>query len=156
MIKKFSIIIFFFLISSNLALATEKIAVLITPNQIISTDHDEVEFGDTLNFKVVKDVYKDNSIYIKKNAPVICEVDYVSPNGWAGDSAYIQIKKFKILDSNNKWINFSYDFKILGRYCRNPVDNIFKVGFHYLAILIRGDEVNLIPTQQSFNVFISN
>lgn len=154
MIKKLLVVIFFFLIASNLALAAERLPVSITPNQIISTDKDEIEFGDDLDFKVVKDVYKDDAVYIKKGAPVIAEVDYVSPNGWVADSAYVQIKKIKILDSKSTWLEVPCSLKILGRNCRNPKANIFYSGFHYLTVLVRGDEVFLSPNQQNFNVFI--
>lgn len=156
MIKKLASIILFFLLISNIALAVEKIPILITPSQIISTDKDEIEFGDSIEFKVAKDVYKDDRLCIKKGAPVVAEVDYVSPNGWAGDSAFVLIKKFKIFDSNNKWINVPYTLKISGRNCKNPAHNFLRTGFHYLAILIRGDEVFLNPNQQNFNIFMVN
>ena len=95
-------------------------------------------------------------LFIKKDAPVIAEVDYVNPNGWASDSAYIQIKKFKILDSKNKWLDVQFPLKILGRNCKNPESNIVFVGIHYLTTLFRGDEVFLVPNQQNFNILIWN
>lgn len=156
MIKKLIVLMFFFSLASNLALATEKIPVSITPNQTISTEKDEVEFGDTLNFKVSKDVYKGDYLVIKKDAPVVAEVDYVAPNGWAYDRAYIQIKKFKILDSKNKWLDVQYPLKIMGQNYKYPQSNIFKVGAHYITAFIRGYEVVLNSDQQNFNIFILN
>lgn len=154
--KKLLLACLFFIAVSNLAFAEEKIPVSITPNQFITTKKDLVEFGDTLAFKVTKDVYKDDMIFIKKNAPVIAEVDYVNPNGWAADTAYIQIKKFKILDSQNKWIDVCYPLKILGSGCKKTNANGFLVGLKKVIAVVRGQEVVLVPSQQDFNIFILN
>lgn len=156
MIKKISFLIICLLMISNFVFAAEKIPVSITPNQVISTNHDEVEVGDGIDFKVVKDVYRDDVLLIKKGAPVIAEVDYVCPNDWLGDSAYIQIKKFKILDSKNKWMDVSYPMNISGSGCKNPNSNILNESVKLVLSVVRGKEVSLTPNQQNFNIFILN
>lgn len=135
--------------------AAERIPVSITPTQLISTCYDEVEVGDELTFKAVKDVYLDDNLVIKQGAPALALVDYISDNGFAADSAYIQIKKFKILDTQRKWITISYPLKIIGLKCRDPKAHIVYKGVHSLAFIIRGDEVNLKPGQKKFNIFIT-
>lgn len=154
MIKKISFLVLCFFAISNFVYAAEKIPVLITPDQIISTNHDEVEVGDDIDFKVVKDVYKDDTLFIKKGAPVIADVDYVCPNDWLGDSAYIQFKKFKVLDFNHKWVNVNYCLNISGSDCKSP--NLFLKSAKAIISVVRGQEVFLTSKQQNFNIFILN
>lgn len=131
-----------------------EIPVSITPNQVISTSHDEVEIGDELNFKVVKDTYFNNSLLFKEGSPALALVDYVSENGFVADSAYIQILKFKILDTKNNWVTVDCSMKIKGLECRDTKRNILKKCVHGIAFIIRGDEVELQPEQRNFNIFI--
>lgn len=154
MIQRFILVFTLLFILAIPVIAGEKVPVTITPDQLISTDYDEIEIGDELNFKVVRDVYSGDNLLIKKGAPVLALVDYVSENGFAADSAYVQIKKFMIQDVKNNWITVYYPLKITGLECRNPKANMFYKGFHSVAFIIRGDEVNLKPEQRKFNIFI--
>lgn len=154
MIKKIVIYLILGFLLVIPAVAVEKIPVSITPAQIISTSHDEVETGDELDFKLVKDIYNGDLLLFKKDAPVLALVDYVSDNGFAADSAYIQIKKFKILDAKKNWQIIHYPLKISGLQCRDKKANIFYKGFHSIAFLIRGYEIDLKPGQKNFNIFM--
>ncbi len=151
--KKYYLLTILFLLISNISVAAEKIPVTITPAQIISTEYDEVEFGDVVEFKVVKDVFKDETLIIRKEAPVEAEVDYVSPNGWAAETAYIQLKNFKIMNSKNKWIEVPYTLRIKGKDCLKSSNIIYK-SCTFLTSLVRGREVNLHPNQKKYNIIL--
>ena len=159
----------------------EKIPVKIAPIQVISTNHDEVEIGDGINFEVVNDVYVNDNLYIKKGTTVKGVVDFFHPNGWGGDSADIVFKTFYTTDVTNKKITISYPLEVNGRTeMTNSIrsvsdDRITKVTpqiiphyfpflrlpcigweyLNYLGFVVRGAEINVEPDTQIYNIFIS-
>lgn len=149
-IKNILFIVLFFLLTTP-AFA-EKTPVKIAPAQIISTNHDEIEVGDWINFETVNDVYVNGNLYIKKNTPLYGFVDFVHPNGWAGDSAEVRFKIFETSDLNGKKVIINYPLILNGNNSKN---NDVK---QYLAIvflrLIRGAEICIEPDNKIFNVFI--
>lgn len=130
----------------------ERIIVPITPIETISTHHDEVELGDFIKFKVVKDIYKNDVLYIKKDTPIFGKVEFVHENGWAGDSAQIDFLKFQTMDINNKLIKFSYPLKLVGNDLRN---NDIKDILARILIVVRGAEINILPESKTFNLFLN-
>ncbi len=153
MINKIVFVLVLLFFTSSIAFAAEKTPISITPLQVISTTHDEVEVGDPIDFKVVKDVYKEDKLIIKKGSPVEAEVDYVSSNGWAADAAYIQFRNFKILTAQNKWITVPYTLKIKGSDCLKSTNAFYK-GCFLVKSIIRGSEISLKPNQRNFNIFL--
>lgn len=156
MIKK--IIFTFLLFVFALPVFAQKIPVKITPIQIISTNHDEIEVGDKITFEVVNDVYKDNKLFIKKGSTIKGVVDFVHPNGWFGDAANIKLLNFSTADVNDKKVEISYPVNIKGGIVRSETKqywiNYASITVSALGVLIRGSEIFVEPDTKVFNIFI--
>src|SRR5574344_1270817 len=138
----------------------EKIPVKISPTQVISTHHDEIEVGDTINFEVAKDVFYNNHIYIKRGTPVIGFVSFIHENGWGSDSAEILIKNFCTKDISGKQLETDYVLNIKG--CSDLANTTRTITIKTLttATLIsagrffRGAEIFVEPDSNIYNIFI--
>lgn len=153
MIKKilFTFLLFVFAVPAF----AEKIPVKIAPTQIISTHHDELEVGDKIEFEVVKDVYKDEKIFIKKDTKITSSVDFIHPNGWFGDEANIKLIDFYTVDANDKKVEISYPLKIKGGIVRSETKQYWiKYFLNYLGFIIRGAEISVEPDTKIYNIFI--
>lgn len=130
----------------------QEIPVKIAPEQVISTEHDEIEVGDTVSFEAVNDVYDNGKLYIKKHTSVIGVVAFLHNNGWANDKAEILFNKFYFKDSDNKKIEINYPLKIETSInaSPSPVD-VFK---YYVLGTFRGSEIYIEPDTKVFNIFI--
>lgn len=153
MIKNFIYILILFIFAANPCFA-DKIPVKIAPTKVISTHHDEVELGDKIPFEVVNNIYIDNKLYIKKGTTVIGTVDFLHPNGWAGDSAEIWLNHFLIMIPEKKNINADYTLKIVGN--SSKANNIKQAIAYYIIRLVRGSEVFIEPDTKIFNIFIES
>lgn len=136
------------------------IPVKITPAQIISTHHDEIELGDYINFKIVKDVYVDNKLYLKKDTPITGFVEFFHENGWAGDSAEISFNKFRTRDVNGREVIINYPLKLVGNNLKaNDIKQSLALNLtifvQQILALIRGSEIKLEPESKIFNLFIT-
>jgi len=155
----------------------EKIPVKIAPIQVISTNLDEIEVGDWLNFEVVNDVYRDDNLLIKKDSKVIGVVDFVHQNGWGGDGAEIELKTFYVMDVSGKKLTIVSTLVINGdaatangakSYLSNavrrvPVRPFIDTSSHLLInlatlakplLFIRGSEIYIEPDTVTFNIFL--
>lgn len=167
--KKIIYTIFILLIIAMPSYA-EKISVKISPIQIISTNHDEIEVGDWIKFTTVNDVYVNDNLYIKKNTDVIGIVDFIHNNGWGGDSAEVVFKTFYTKDVNNNKVTISYPLDIngntemansirdvatnrLGHTC-NYFSYLTYAGRNYAGFIFRGAEIYIEPDTTIFNLFI--
>lgn len=151
MYKKLLFILFimFFI---GLPCFAEKIPIRIAPIQVISTNNNEVEVGDLIEFEIVDNVYKDGSLYLKKGGRIFGIVDFVHPNGWLADAADIKIKYFKTVDINNKKIEIICPININGNKLvkKDVKECILLVS----SIFTRGHEIYIEPDSQIFNIFI--
>lgn len=151
MIKKIiflSLLIFLF---SQSAFAA-KIPMKISPIQLISTEHDEVEIGDWVKFTVVNDIYVDNKLYIPKNSYLFGIVDFIHPNGWMGDSAQITFKEFYTKDTLNNKVTIYSPLVIDGMI---KEINDYKQFLKALgSCLTRGREIYIEPDEKVYNIFI--
>lgn len=167
MIYKKLFLVFIIFIGTCIPSFAEKTSVKIEPAQLISTNLDEIETGDYINFEIAKDVYLNDNLYIKKTTPVKGLVDFVHPNGWGGDSAEIVFKNFYTTDINGKKIVISYPLIINGQI--EMANNIRSVSSKvvvdlatrfikpvciYLGFIVRGAEINIEPDTRVFNIFI--
>ncbi len=156
MIKRLAFVLLLFAFATP-AFA-EKIPVKITPIQIISTSHDEIEVGDKLVFEVVNDVYKDNKLFIKKGSTIRGVVDFVHPNGWFGDAANVKLLNFYTVDANDKKVEISYPVNVKGGIIRSENKQswirAFAIVINPLLVLIRGSEIFVEPDTKIYNVFI--
>lgn len=164
MFKKF-LSVLILTIYSFLPAFAEKIPVKITPIQVISTHHDQLEVGDLIKFVTVNDVYTDDSLYIKKNTVVAGIVDFVHPNGWCGDSAEIVFKKFYTNDINNKKVCINSNLDLNGNSeMANSTGTIagLNIGCYLSEIIniphvffvFRGPELRVEPDTKIYNIFI--
>lgn len=130
----------------------EKIPVKITPLQLISTHHDEIETGDYITFVVVNDVYANGNLYIKKGTLVDAFVDFFHPNGWAGDNAEIKINSFETTDVNGKKLTINYPIDMNGNNLKH--NDIKQYLSWVFTNLIRGSEICIEPDTNIYNIFI--
>lgn len=149
--KKLFLILCLLIFSAQVANA-EKLPIKITPAQVISTNHDEIEVGDWIKFKVVNDVYYKENIYISKNTIVTGIVDSVHENGIIADNAEIVFKQFALRDVNNKLVKINYTL-ILTR------DNAECYGFgykikKYIGFIFKGNEIYIKPETTTYNLFL--
>lgn len=153
MIKKLTYILILLIFASTASFA-EKIPVKIAPTKMISTHHDEIELGDNIPFEIVNDVYIDDKIYLKKGTIVLGTVDFVHPNGWAGDNAEIWFKSFSVKQPNCKNFDIDYSLKIKGNSER--ANNIKQALAYYVIRLVRGSEIFIEPDSKIYNIFIEH
>lgn len=155
--KKILFILISFLYAFSPAYA-EKIPVKITPAQLISTHHDEIQVGDWIHFETVNDVYLDDKLYIKKDTKIVGVVDYAHENGWMADSADITIKNFKTLDVNDKKIDIYSPIEIKGgNFMETDARDTVTYATYvvtWLAFFVRGAEINIEPDTRTYNLFI--
>lgn len=142
----------FCLVLGVLPCLAEKVSFKITPLQLISTENDEVEVGDTIDFISVKDVYMNGNLFIARNTHVSGIVDFVHQNGWAGDRAEIWIKKFYVKTKDDKKIEINYPIKII----KTPQDckHLKDYFVYYVLGSIRGSEIYIEPDTKVYNIFI--
>lgn len=128
-------------------------AIKIAPAQKISTCYNEIEIGDKIRFKVVKDVYKNGKLYIEKDSPVVGIVDYISENGWSYDNAQIDFKQFKTKDINGKIITINSPTSINGFEILKYKGNRFAQFFNYCGVAFRGKEIEILPERD--NIYLN-
>lgn len=157
--KKFFLI--FFVLTFALPVFAQKTPVRITPTQIISTHNNEIETGDWLKFEIVNDVYINDKIYLKKQTPIYGFVDFIHPNGWAGDKAEIKIKTFETEDVNGKKVIINYPFnlkenkELVSDSKEWVIEFISEIPIlSNLIFVIRGSELYIEPDTKVFNIFI--
>lgn len=160
--KKILLLILIIFITTQTVFA-EKISVRITPTQVISTNHDEIEMGDWISFVIVNDVYVEDKIYIKKDTPIYGYVDFFHENGWAGDGSEIRFKQFKTIDAQGNKLTIESPLIINGN---SPKSNDVKqyISWHDLIffdilrvslIALRGSEIFIEPDETVYNLFIN-
>lgn len=135
---------------------SEETPIKIKPAQKISTCYDEIEVGDKIKFSVVKDVYKNGKLYIKKGTPIYGVVDYVSDNGWAYDNAQIDFKEFRLKNIDGKVIETTSPVSINGFDILKYKGKRTAQFFNYCGVAFRGKEVEIIPEKDNleFNIWI--
>lgn len=149
MMKKF--IFCLVLIAFMQPVFAEKIPLKITPVQIISTHHNEVETGDWIRFELVQDAYSESGLFLKKGSTVIGVVDYVLENGFCRDHAEIYFKKFIVLKPNGQKLEIPYNLKLGREDYLTPLvgDWIVK---HVGIAPLRGNEILIYPNTITRNI----
>lgn len=128
----------------------------IKPAQHITTCYDEIEVGDKIKFTVIKDIYKNGELYIRKDTPIYGIVDYISDNGWSYDNAQIDIKYFKTRTVDGDMLNIESPISINGFEILKYKGKRFAQFFNYCGIALRGKEIEIIPEKDNvqFNIWI--
>ncbi len=149
--KKFLLFLLLMFISAPCVFA-EKIPVKITPTQIISTNHDEIEIGDWIRFKIVDDVYYNEKIYIPKDTTVIGVVDNIHENGIIADNAEIIFKKFFLRNYKNELVTINYTLTLNreNSVCYSFYDKYAK----YFGAIFKGNEIYIKPETINYNLFL--
>jgi len=130
----------------------EKLPIKITPLQVISTHHDEIEVEDWIKFKVVNDVYYNENLYIKKNTVVTGIVDSVHENGIIADNAEIVFKQFALRDVNNKLVKLNYTLTL-----NRDNAECYGLGYKikkYIGFIFKGNEIYVKPETTIYNIFL--
>ena len=130
----------------------EKIPVKLMPLQLLSTEHDEIDVGDWIEFMVVNDVYAKDKCVLKKGSHIIGVVDFVNPNGWGDDDAEIRFKEFKVADCSGKNCEINSSLKI--KIEDEDADTIARKLWYYVIRPVRGAEIFIEPDAKTFNIFI--
>lgn len=131
----------------------EKISVKITPTQLISTHHNEVEIGDWIKFKTINDIYYKNNLFIKKDSQVVGIVDSIHENGLLADNAEISFKTFYVRDKENNLVKIDYPLLISRKnsVCKGLGDKTIK----YVCVIFKGNEIKVEPESVTYNLFLT-
>ena len=150
--KKIIILLLFIIFSTQIVQASEKIPVKITPAQVISTHHDEIEVGDYIKFKVVNDVYYKDRLYIKEGSIVLGMVSNIHENGYFFDNAEIIITPFKVKTVCNTVITIKSTITLNRKdfVCKKFGDKTVK----YAGVAFRGNEIKIEPETVEYNLFL--
>ncbi len=119
----------------------EDIAVTMTPVKKISTADKHLKEGDSVLFKE-----------ISSGKIIIGEIKELSPNGFNGQEATIEIGNFKYKDSN-KILNGTVSLK--GNE-HTRYQNLAEFGLVPVVDFIRGGEVVLLPNKSEITLFYSD
>ena len=150
--KKLLFLIIFVILFMPCAKA-EKLPIKITPTQLISTHHNEIEIGDWIKFKVVNDVFYKNKLYIKKDTQVIGVVAQLHENGYVADNAEIVFDHFFVRNVGNELIKMNYTLTLnCDKFeCEGLDDRIVK----YIGVIFRGNEIKVLPESAQYNIFLT-
>lgn len=156
--KKF-FLFFAFVLLSCCPVFAEKTPVKISPIQVISTHHNEIEIGDWIDFEVAEDVYNEDNLFLKKGTRIIGVVDFVHPNGWLGDAAEISFKKFVTVDANHNKIVINYPIVLNGNILlkdqsKQSLIEVLDSFILPVFFLVRGSEISIEPDTRMFTIFI--
>lgn len=132
----------------------EELALPIKPRERISTCNNEIENGDRIKFELTKDIYKNGTLFIKKGAPVVGIVDYISDNGWSYDNAQIDFQEFRLKDVNGNILKINSPLSINGFDILKYKGNRFAQFFNYCGVFFRGKEVDIIPETDNIEFVI--
>ena len=135
---------------------SEVTPVKIKPVQHISTCYDEIEVGDKIKFTIVKDIYKNGELYIKKDTPIFGVVDYISDNGWSYDNAQIDFRYFKTKTIAGNVITVESPLSINGFEVLKYKGNRVAQFFNYCGVAFRGKEIEIEPDKDNllFNIWL--
>lgn len=135
--------------TTNCANAT-KIPLKITPAEVITTAHDEVENGDKLLFKLVSDTRLGDKVIFEAGSMLVAYVDYVTDNGFGYDSANIWCRKVWIKKNDNNYTkSYDTDFSINGFSLLKGLYPKTRRFFEYVGLILstRGKEINFDPSR---------
>ena len=129
--------------------------IKLIPTERISTVHDELEYGDIIEFKTAYNVYRNGNLYIKADTPVFGEIDYIDENGWCFDNAAIYLKKFKTKTVDDKNITLNSYLKIEGLELLQYKSKRLAQFFNYVSVPFRGKEVDIKTYDRDVNFVIA-
>ncbi len=150
-IKKVVLLLICFTVFSSVAFA-EKIPVCITPAQLISTHDDDIEVGDWIQFKTIRNVYLGDKLLLEKGSIIYGIVDHVHENGLLADNAELTFSKFITKDMQGNKLSIPYTL-VLSRkdyQINNFKDRIIK----YVGVIFKGNEIKIEPQSFAYNIFI--
>ncbi|MBO7672171.1 hypothetical protein J6S88_02055 [bacterium] len=137
------ILLFTILLFGLCSFGAEKLPIKIAPVNDMSTIHDEAEVGDIVEFKIVRDVIKNDKVFIHEGTKIYGQIDYIKENGWCFDNAQIEFKNFEIIPENGKILKFESSLTIDGFEMLQYYYPKWKRGFQYIGSAFRGKEIDL-------------
>ena len=152
--KKFILLLIVMLVGTNAFSANSKLPVKIRPLTEISTAYDEFEVGDIIPFDVIYDVYNGDKVIIPAGTMILGTIDYLSENGWCGDNAQIEFKKFVIDYPDGRTKEFTSELTIDGFQTLKYYHPKWKRFFQYIGSAFRGKEVYVpLNHEVEFNIW---
>ena len=130
-------------------------SIKIVPTSEISTTHDELEYGDYVEFKTAQDVFRNGKLYIKAETPIFAEIDYIDENGWCFDNAAIYFKKFKTQTADGKNLTLNSYLRIEGLELLQYKSKRLAQFFNYISVPFRGKEVDIKTYDKNINFVIT-
>lgn len=122
---------------------SSELVIPIQPAEEISTCHDELEYGDIIEFNTIRNVYKKGIMHIKSETPVYGIIDSIDENGWCADNAAIHFKEFRTKDVKGNKIVLKADLTIDGFEILKFKKYRTKQFFNYISTFVRGKEVDI-------------
>ncbi len=122
--------------------------VRITPVKKITTSKKSLKVGSDVKFVTSRDVFENDALVIKRNTPVKGKVLSITPNKLMGLQAKMTMGEFETTDVFGETIPLKGEIKKEG----NP-HNTFISYLDFLAVFVRGGEVQVVPEEDYFIVF---
>lgn len=132
------------LITGSCATAIEH-TIKVTPVKKITTSNENLLEGDIVEFKVIDSTLPEK---IKKGDIVSGYITYYEPNGFAGKEATLHIEQFQTAKGDK------LDGMIYAKGDQHNQIMEFKETLGIPAIWLRGGEVNLIPKNDVFLLYM--
>lgn len=120
----------------------------------------QIKEGQVVTFKIIKDVYKNGEIYIKKDTNVNAYLETLTPSSFGGDPAQICIGRFTTTDINGKIVDLNGEVQKQGAnraiWIRPLTDIASNVHLYAAPLLllyfVKGGNVK-ITTDQEFVLY---
>lgn len=122
--------------------------VRVTPVKKITTSKKSMKVGNDVFFITSRDVLENESVIIKRNTPVKGKVLSISPNKYIGTQAVMTMGDFETTDVFGEIVPLKGEIKKEG----NPHNTLISY-LDFLAVFIRGGEVQIIPEEDYFILF---
>lgn len=125
--------------------------------QINTENNTIINEGQTLTFKVLKNIYKNGDVFIAKGTPVSALVETLTQPSFGGDPAEIHIGRFTTIDINGKKVELTGEIQKQGANRAiwvRPLADIVSWGSIYgtplmLLYFVKGGDVK-IDTNHEF------
>lgn len=122
--------------------------VRVTPVKKITTSKKSMKVGNDVFFVTSRDVMENEAIVIKRNTPVKGKVLSIVPNKYIGTPAVMTIGDFETTDVFGEIVPLKGEVKKEG----NPHNTLISY-LDFLALFVRGGEVQIIPEEDYFILF---
>ncbi len=129
----------------------EIVRIFVSAVNLITTK-DGLKLGQKVNFKVSKDIYKNEVIFIKKDTSVEAFIELISAAGRCGDPDEIEIGRFSTKDINGNIINLTGTIRKQGADRGIWVRPLYNTGYGAIFYFVKGGKTRIKP-EQNFELY---